>query len=162
MCSFDFFLTVVIKVTCWNWLFESGPCVEFVLITFFGPFSDSRCHSLAALVNVVSIGFKVAAHGRSSTDSIFLHEKASLRFLTIKRQWKNAHRHDERWMRANSSPIVQALAPYLPAGCCAVNELVSRALFIGAVNITGEIAFVNTVIICTNSWSCILHPWTQI
>ena len=26
-------------------------------------------------------------------------------------------------------PIVQALAPYLPAGCCTVIELVSRVLF---------------------------------
>jgi hypothetical protein len=26
-------------------------------------------------------------------------------------------------------PIIQALAPYHPAGCRAVNELVSRALF---------------------------------
>ena len=31
-------------------------------------------------------------------------------------------------MGAPNSPIVQALAPYRPAGCCAVNELVSRAL----------------------------------
>ena len=29
------------------------------------------------------------------------------------------------------APIVQALAPYLSAGCCAVNGLVPRALFIG-------------------------------
>ena len=28
-------------------------------------------------------------------------------------------------------PIGQALAPYLSAGCCAVIELVSHALFIG-------------------------------
>ena len=28
-------------------------------------------------------------------------------------------------------PIVQALAPYLPAGCCAVAGLVPHALFIG-------------------------------
>ena len=31
-------------------------------------------------------------------------------------------------MGAPNTPIVQALAPYRPAGCCAVNELVSRAL----------------------------------
>jgi len=31
-------------------------------------------------------------------------------------------------------PIGQALAPCLAVGCCAVNELVSRALFIGKIS----------------------------
>ena len=47
-----------------------------------------------------------------------------------KRASKNTHRY--RWVfTAYHKPIGQALAPYHTAGCCAVNELVSRALFIG-------------------------------
>jgi len=45
---------------------------------------------------------------------------------------KNAHRHRQALSAyPHIKPIGQALAPCLMAGCCAVNELVSRALFIG-------------------------------
>ena len=40
---------------------------------------------------------------------------------------KKSHRNDGI-LKIKLYPIVQALAPYLPAGCCAVVELVSRAL----------------------------------
>ena len=41
-----------------------------------------------------------------------------------------------------SLPIGQALAPYLPAGCCTVIELVSRVLFIGDLIVgTGVLGF---------------------
>ena len=41
---FFFFLRLVIKLTCWNWLLESETCWIFVLITFFRIFSNSRCY----------------------------------------------------------------------------------------------------------------------
>ena len=40
-------------------------------------------------------------------------------------------------------PIVQALAPYLLAGCCAVNGLVPRALFMVVTIIAQGTSFVN-------------------
>jgi len=42
-----------------------------------------------------------------------------------------------------SQPIIQALAPYRLAGCCAVNGLVPRALFIGEYIIARLTANVN-------------------
>ena len=43
----------------------------------------------------------------------------------------NSHRYQWESLIYQTIPISQALAPYQKAGCCAVVELVSRALFIG-------------------------------
>ena len=58
------------------------------------------------------------------------HSSLLVEYGSPKRASKNTHRY--RWVfTAYHKPIGQALAPYHTAGCCAVNELVSHALFIG-------------------------------
>ena len=56
----------------------------------------------------------------------FPHKKIPLVIYST-RDTKNAHR--KNGLVLSVWPIFQALAPYLPAGCCVVNGLVPRTLF---------------------------------
>jgi hypothetical protein len=61
------------------------------------------------------------------------HEKV-LRFVVLPTERTKKHPSFPTGVCFKQTPIGQAGAPYLQAGCCAVNELVSRALSIGCVH----------------------------
>ena len=59
------------------------------------------------------------------------HKKYAPFISFLKKSVKKQSHRSDRIAKYLYNPIGQALAPYLLAGCCAVNELVSHALFIG-------------------------------